>query len=223
MSFPFDIAGPVGAFFAGLVTSLHCVGMCGPLACAACPKARIRRRVTLLGTYHGGRLVSYTCAGIIAGLVGRRFAEALQGGATQWAIWILTAFFLAIVIGLDKYIRLPLKNMSVPGAGNPVFAWCRQGRMGLLGLSTPLLPCAPLYLILIPAALSGSAWMGGTILLAFGLGTIPLYFLAQFQFERLGAKWRPQTVELMRRAIALVAVALLVTRGMFQPGCPLCH
>ena len=63
------------AFLAGLVTSLHCVGMCGPLSCswalgkAGTPAAG---HSFLINTslYHGSRLVSYGLIGMIAGLIG---------------------------------------------------------------------------------------------------------------------------------------------------------
>ena len=60
------------AFLAGLVTSVHCVGMCGPLSCSwavsAKPGASNFLRDT--GLYHAGRLVSYALVGALAGMIG---------------------------------------------------------------------------------------------------------------------------------------------------------
>jgi sulfite exporter TauE/SafE len=60
-----------------------------------------------------------------------------------------------------------------------------------LGFATPLLPCGPLYFILAAALLAGSALRGAEFMLAFGLGTVPLLWLAQSQFHRLQARLSP--------------------------------
>ena len=81
-----------------------------------------------------------------------------------------------------------------------------------LGCATPLLPCGPLYFLVSLALMSGSALHGAETLLAFGLGTIPLLWLAQTNYQwvrlRLGPVWlaRPQTT------LALLVAAVLVWR-----------
>ena len=66
------ITGPGTAFIAGLVTSLHCVGMCGPLACALMPAARNDADPQVVATtYHLTRLAGYTLLGAVAGGVGQ--------------------------------------------------------------------------------------------------------------------------------------------------------
>ncbi|NBX60811.1 MAG: sulfite exporter TauE/SafE family protein, partial [Opitutaceae bacterium] len=66
------ITGPGTAFIAGLVTSLHCVGMCGPLACALMPAVRNDADPQVVATtYHLTRLAGYTLLGAVAGGVGQ--------------------------------------------------------------------------------------------------------------------------------------------------------
>jgi sulfite exporter TauE/SafE len=93
-----------------------------------------------------------------------------------------------------------------------------------LGFFTPLLPCAPLYFVVAAAALSGSAWSGATVMAAFGLGTIPLILALQSQYFLLGSRWSPQTMDYLRRGLALVSVILILVRGAYvgPASCPLC-
>jgi len=220
-----EITGPLAALLAGLITSLHCVGMCGPLACSACARGGGQGSMQATLIYHGSRVVSYAIVGLAAGLVGRRLSDALLGGGTRWMTWLFVLFFLAVVVGLDKRIRLPVPKGSLAWMGAASARCGVRGRAGVLGFFTPLLPCAPLYLVVAAAALSGSAWSGGSIMIAFALGTVPLLLVLQSQFFRLGARWSPDAMDYVRRGLAFVSVILLVARGTYtaSTGCPMCH
>jgi sulfite exporter TauE/SafE len=78
-----------------------------------------------------------------------------------------------------------------------------------VGLATPLLPCGPLYLLVTLALLSGSALRGLEFMLAFGLGTVPLLWLAQSQFYWVRQKLSPLWLDRTRAALAL-ATALVI-------------
>ena len=81
-----------------------------------------------------------------------------------------------------------------------------------MGLLTPFLPCGPLYLVFAAALLAGSAAKGAEFTLAFGLGTVPLLWLAQHQFHRIRAKLTPLAMARLRRGLALVTALMLVWR-----------
>jgi len=210
------VSGPVAALVAGLLTSLHCVGMCGPLACAACARPGGPGSLSAAAAYHACRLLSYTVVGFLAGLIGRAVSDALLGGTARWLTWAFVVFFVLVATGLDKRLTLPL-------AGRWMSACLGTGdaaplRAAVLGLLTPFIPCGPLYLIVAAAALSGSAASGAIVLLAFGAGTVPLVFALQSQFFRVGARFSPLTLDRVRRALAAASVALLVYRGMGNPA-----
>ncbi|PAW77316.1 MAG: hypothetical protein B9S27_08305, partial [Opitutia bacterium Tous-C8FEB] len=62
------VNSPAAAFAAGLVTSLHCAGMCGPLACALLPvRAGAGSAPAVATAYHGARLAAYGLLGAVAG------------------------------------------------------------------------------------------------------------------------------------------------------------
>lgn len=220
-----ELTGPVAALAAGLITSLHCAGMCGPLACSACARSQGGGGLRAALGYHAARVVSYALVGLAGGLLGRRLADALSGGATRWITWLFVLFFLAVVVGLDKKLRVPLPRSGLAWLTAASARCGPRTRAGVLGFFTPLLPCAPLYLVVVAAALSGSAWSGGAIMAAFALGTIPLLLLLQSQVLFFGTRWSPGTMDLLRRGLALASVVLLVMRGLTPvPGaCPMCH
>ncbi len=89
-----------------------------------------------------------------------------------------------------------------------------------MGLLTPFLPCGPLYLVFGAALLAGSAAKGAEFTLAFGLGTVPLLWLAQHQFHRIRAKLTPLTMGRVRRGLALVTAVVLAVRlqGTIPPA-----
>ena len=61
----------VAALVAGLATSLHCAGMCGPIACGLGTLAKSEgERLTAASLYHGTRLVSYGIIGAVCGALG---------------------------------------------------------------------------------------------------------------------------------------------------------
>ncbi len=217
------LTGPVAALLAGIVTSLHCAGMCGPLACAACTGNCGKASQSAAFLYHATRLTSYAIVGALVGVLGGKISVALTGGATRGMTWIFVLFFLAVVFGFDKKLRLPvpggrLTKMFSGGSG-PL------GRAAALGFLTPLLPCAPLYLVVAAAALSGSALNGSLLLLSFGLGTVPLLYVVQNRLAWLQARVSPVRMDYIRRGLALASVVLLLVRGTYtaSTGCPMCH
>ncbi len=222
---PQDLAGPTAALVAGVITSLHCAGMCGPLACAACASSGRSSGQWPAIAYHTTRLFAYGLVGWAAGAVGKPVSDVLLGGSTRGMTLLFALFFLAVAVGLDKRLRVP----QFTGWFSKAFAKTQKlgpcGRAGTLGALTPLLPCAPLYLVVGAAALSGSGVSGAGLMLMFGAGTVPLLFLLQNRLAALGGKWSPQRMDLLRRGLAIASVILLVVRSTYtaSTGCPMCH
>ncbi len=210
------ITGPLAALVAGLVTSLHCSGMCGPLACAACVKSSGAGSLVAASVYHLSRILSYGVVGLLAGGIGRVVSDVLLGGTTRWLTWAFVVFFVLVATGLDKRMRIPMAGAWMAKCLGPsdtvIF------RAAMLGALTPFIPCGPLYLIVAAAALSGSAISGAAVLVAFAAGTVPLMFALQSQYFRLGSRFTPVVLDRLRRALAAVSVGLLLYRGMGDPN-----
>ena len=206
------VHSPVAAFVAGLVTSLHCAGMCGPLACSVLPA---RGDVRAIATaYHGARLTDYAVLGAVAGGLGRLPLAWVSQSALRWLPWIGVAVFLALAFRWDRHVP---KSAALGRLTWRLRAWAR-GRppvvvAAALGIATPLLPCGPLYLVVALALLAGSAAQGATVLLAFGLGTVPLLWLAQTQFHWLRAKLTPLWLGRLRVTLALTTALVIGWRA----------
>jgi sulfite exporter TauE/SafE len=214
----------LGALIAGLVTSVHCVGMCGPIACglSAMPASEFER--TLSGTaYHAARLTSYAIVGGICGAIGKQPLAWLFDSPAVLLPWILVAVFLAFAFGLEKRLPRPAGLLRFAARLRFKTAKMTPVRSGLaLGLVTPMLPCGPLYLLFGASLLTGSAVRGIEFALAFGLGTVPLLWLAQHQLHRMRRRLSPLAMVRVQRSLALVSALVLAWRlhdtvPFFQP------
>lgn len=204
----------VAALVAGLATSLHCVGMCGPIACGAGALAKTpEERLAAASAYHAARLFAYGTIGALCGAIGRQPLKWFFDSPAVLLPWALVAALLVIGTGLDKKIPRPAflnrftARMRFRVQRLPVHAGA-----GAMGLLTPFLPCGPLYVIFGAALLTGSAAKGAEFTLAFGLGTVPLLWFAQHHFLRLRSKLTPRTLKRVQRGLAFAMAILLAWR-----------
>ena len=208
------VNSPATALIAGLITSLHCAGMCGPLACALMPaKDDHSDPQTVSTVYHVTRLTGYMILGALAGGLGRMPLTWVSGSALRWLPWVLVLYFAAMAFRWDRFLPKPaiLGRFSLR-----LSAWIR-GRprtqaAAALGFATPLLPCGPLYFLLTLALLSGSAVRGAEFMLAFGLGTVPLLWLAQSRSVWIRARLNSLWLGRVRLALALVVAVVISWR-----------
>lgn len=203
------------AFMAGMVTSIHCTAMCGPLACSWAVSAQKGRLIFARDTalYHGGRLLAYGLVGAVAGAVGQVPLRFFQQGAGLVLPWLIVIAFAMVGMGLDRYLPKPAFLASpLRKIQGRIFRLSSSLRAGLLGLATPLLPCGPLYVMFGLAMMNGSAVKGGAFSMAFAFGTLPLLALAQTHLHWLGGRLSPVTLRRLQRGMALVTAVLLAWR-----------
>src|SRR5688572_25146924 len=195
-----------GALVAGLATSLHCAGMCGPLACGVGMLAKSEsERMAAASAYHAGRLSAYTTIGALCGALGKEPLGWFFHSPAVLLPWALVVMLLVLATGLEKKIPRPafLTRIAIRARFKaqkmPVVAGA-----GLTGLLTPFLPCGPLYAVFLALLASGSAARGAEVALAFGVGTVPLLWVAQHQFHRLRQRLSPMHLQRIQRGLALV-------------------
>lgn len=179
---------------ASLVGSLHCAGMCGPIAALAsgssqkcdsasgCESKRRPRGTTLC--YQAGRLLTYLVIGIIAGSLGA--ALDLGGDLVGWqrgAAWIagLTSVTIgaAVLIRMwwGKYFHLPLPKFLtqfIVSVRKLSATWSPRKRAWALGMVTGLLPCGWLYTFVLVAAGTGTPWSGMLVMALLWAGAVPV-------------------------------------------------
>lgn len=216
------VNSPSAALVAGMVTSLHCAAMCGPLSCALMPVRGDRADAQTVSTvYHVTRLAGYTALGALVGGIGRAPLLLISQSALRWLPWVLVFFFIGLALRWDRHLP---KIAALGRLTWKLQAWLR-GRSRIqaaaaMGFATPLLPCGPLYFIVALALLSGSAARGAEVMLAFGLGTVPLLWLAQTQFHWVRQKLSPLWLGRMRIALALTVAGVISWRLRATLGFP---
>lgn len=202
------------AFALGLVGSLHCAGMCGPLALAL-PPAGHTAASYVFGrvAYNLGRVVTYCVLGLIFGLIGKTL---LLAGVQRW---LSIALGVALLVGLFVSRRLALWQ--------PVIALVDQlkSRMAgllrrrsfdallVLGLLNGLLPCGLVYVACAGATATGDLFNGALYMLAFGLGTVPMMLAISLSGKLVPFSLRLKLLKAVPVAVFLLAT-LLILRGM---------
>ncbi|MCB9235474.1 MAG: sulfite exporter TauE/SafE family protein [Bacteroidia bacterium] len=206
------------AFTIGLFGSLHCVGMCGPIAFAL-PGKGMGKLPYLWGRllYNLGRIVTYSLLGGIVALLGVgasmfHLQQSLSLGlgvlVLLWAIREFGQFKLPFQIGvLDKFTAWIRRGFG------RYFSRATLDSMFMIGLLNGLLPCGFVYMGLMNAAMSDEVWQGMAAMALFGAGTFPLMFAMAFGARFVTVKMRT----FINRSVpwVLTTVGLLfILRGM---------
>lgn len=173
-------------FMLGLVSSLHCAQMCGPIVLSysvALESLTVGHQalVPLRNhiAYNAGRILTYSALGAVAGFAGHTmgllgrlagFSHALA--ITSGGLMIVAGIVMLGVIPAhtlsSRFFRIP--DQTLKRVAKLISAPDSLNRF-LLGLSLGLLPCGLIYAALIKAMSSGSVFAGAVTMFAFGSGT----------------------------------------------------
>jgi sulfite exporter TauE/SafE len=202
------------AFLLGLVGSLHCVGMCGPLMLAV-PAAGSSRRTFFAGTmaYHAGRLATYMVLGALFGLLGRSAAVA---GFQRWTSIVLGALLLGgLLVSRRVALSAPVVRLvgRLKNAMSAVLRRRSRVSLAMLGALNGLLPCGLVYVAAAGAASTADVLDGAAYLALFGLGTVPALFAVRYSARLVGPAFRLRLQRLIPASVLVLAV-LLVVRGL---------
>ncbi|WP_338874649.1 sulfite exporter TauE/SafE family protein [Spirosoma sp. SC4-14] len=219
------------ALTTGLVGSLHCVGMCGPLAMAL-PVGRLPRsqRGLAMGLYHAGRVTAYASLGLLMGSIGQGIL--LIG--LQRPVSIAAGLFLLLwtLVNRGKLPGLPMTR-TTGWIVQPLTRFLQRPTLtafGGLGFLNGLLPCGFVYVALAGAITTSNALTGTLYMGLFGLGTIPALLTVRVVPNFFPPTLRRRFTLLMPVATIVLALLLLV-RGLYSPvssgksqhEIPLCH
>lgn len=212
-------------FIIGLITSVHCIAMCGGINLSQCiPSAAAAPEVGRLTAfrpaflYNLGRIVSYTVIGGVVGGIGSVFS--LSGGF-KGAVQIIAGIFM-LIMGINMLGIFPWMSRFVPRM--PSFIASKIGEEKsrsksplYIGLLNGLMPCGPLQAMQLYALSTGSAVSGALSMLLFSLGTVPLMFGLGAVSSILSKKF---TGKMMTAGAVLVAVLGLsmLSQGLSLSG-----
>lgn len=205
------------AFVIGLAGSMHCIGMCGPLALSLPIKhSSSLSRIAGGLVYNSGRILSYGLLGILFGALGNLIV------AAKWQKGLSIALGIVILL----YLFIPKKYFhfsSVNYFGKP-FTWLRKqlgklfhsaklSSVFFIGILNGFLPCGLVYLALTSSAITANPGSGGLFMLSFGAGTFPMMFATVLMGNYLNQSLRQKISKAVPALLFFMAI-LLILRGM---------
>lgn len=214
-----------GVLFAvGLLTSLHCMAMCGGINLSQCVSYKVdgsgegkfaKLKPSLL--YNGGRVISYT---IVGGIVGALGSVVSFSGTAKGIVAIIAGVFM-VIMGLNMLNIFPWLRKLNPRMtrffGNKIYN--NKGEYGpfYVGLLNGLMPCGPLQAMQIYALGTGSAAAGALSMFMFSLGTVPLMFGLGAISSFLSSKFTHKMLKVSAVLVIVLGVVML-NRGLALSG-----
>lgn len=226
-------------FVIGLVTSVHCIAMCGGINLSQClpQKQNAEREVEKAGgkfaafrpavLYNLGRIISYTVIGIFLGFLG-----CLAGGSgdvymstfVQGILKMLAGIFMVIMginmLGLFPWLRrftlrVPKKiafkaQKKTAGSRRPLY----------VGLLNGFMPCGPLQSMWIAAFATMNPLAGGLSMFLFSLGTVPLMLGLGSVVSALGKKFTDKVMIVGAVLVVVLGLAMLSQGGALSGWLP---
>ncbi len=210
-------------FLIGLLTSTHCICMCGGIALsqssAGCTLVTDRKAPIIASlSYNGGRVITCIIMGAIFGALGMVISYTMQ---IKSIVFVMTGLLVAI-IGINMWGILPGLRALAPQQGSycsTVTAGRKKlvGRPLLVGLLNGIMPCGPLYAMWLFAMTAGSAVQGALIMLAFGLGTVPLLLIFGSINSLLPQKYMKYMLKLSAVLVTAIGAKMLI-KGLVLGG-----
>lgn len=209
---------PLLALTMGLMSSFHCIGMCGPIALAlpTHKKDKFQQLVGLVA-YNGGRTLTYASLGLVLGAAG---SAMVWVGYFRYLSILSGAIMLIYVLWpkkMEAYLHVPRfwQHMiqAVKKKMSTVLRSRNPASFVLLGMLNGLLPCGMIYLALMSSLATGSMTGGAIYMLAFGIGTLPAMLAVGFFRQLITPALRSQMHRLTPIVIGITG-ALLVIRGI---------
>ena len=208
----------LSAVILGLLSSFHCVGMCGPIAFVL-PVDRTNKfkqgYQTIL--YHLGRLLAYSSIGLLFGLLGKGLYLA---GFQQRLSILLGILMISLVL-------IPLRIFNKYNFSKPVYRGIGiiKLKLGLylkkksnkaiftIGFFNGFLPCGMVYMALVGAIATSEFYLGALYMFLFGLGTIPMMTIAVYSKNIFSLNIRNKIQKAIPVFVVLIGL-LFILRGM---------
>lgn len=199
----------------GTIGSVHCIGMCGPIALSL-PVVDNRPFSKFLGTllYNGGRIITYTVFGALFGLVGSGFS---LFGMQQW-LSIALGFLIIVCLVLPSTF-FNRQNMAtnflvqVRQKLAQFFTQRNYQSLFFIGLLNGLLPCGMVYLAIAGAIATATAVKSSLFMAGFGLGTLPVMWSLAFFGTAISLRLR-QRIKKLYPYVMFVMASWLIVRGL---------
>ncbi|WP_405396433.1 sulfite exporter TauE/SafE family protein [Maribacter sp. Asnod2-G09] len=208
----------LSALILGLMGSLHCVGMCGPIAfMLPVDRTNNYKKFGQIFIYHFGRLMAYGLIGLIFGLLGK--------GLSIFGIQQKLSIGIGII--MIVIVLIPYKTFNKYNLSKPIYKIISKVKNQLgkelkkkspdtfltIGFLNGFLPCGLVYMALFGSIAMGDALQGSLYMMLFGVGTLPL-MTAAIYFSNLLKGGIRQKVQKAIPVFVVIIGALFILRGL---------
>ncbi|TDT40545.1 hypothetical protein CLV90_3394 [Maribacter spongiicola] len=208
----------LSALILGLMGSLHCVGMCGPIAfMLPVDRTNNYKKFGQIFIYHFGRLMAYGLIGLIFGLLGK--------GLSIFGIQQKLSIGIGIIMIL--IVLIPYKTFNKYNLSKPIYKIISKVKNQLgkelkkkspdtfltIGFLNGFLPCGLVYMALFGSIAMGDALQGSLYMMLFGVGTLPL-MTAAIYFSNLLKGGIRQKIQKAIPVFVVIIGALFILRGL---------
>jgi sulfite exporter TauE/SafE len=206
----------ITAFLLGLMGSLHCVGMCGPIALSLPLRGKsILQKIWGSTLWSLGRIVTYSLMGALFGLIGSGFkflgyqqVISIAIGVLMILSVILPTLFKKLSIGNNMAIFNPVRKGM-----QRLFQEKNNKSLFLIGVFNGLLPCGLVYLAIAGAIGTADLSLSVGYMVLFGLGTLPMLLMISVLGNIVSQTIRKQINKVVPVVVVLIGI-IFILRGL---------
>ncbi len=207
-------------FVIGLMTSVHCIAMCGGINVSQCLSENKKFSGLYPVMYNLGRVVSYTVIGFVLGFAGMLFGTGENLGVSSIIQGLIKSFagIYMVIMGVNMLGFVPQIKRLTFHLPNFIGKFrVKNSQPFVVGLLNGFMPCGPLQSIQLVALATGNPFTGGLSMFAFSLGTVPLMLGLGSLVSVLGKRF---TEKMMTGGAVLVTVMglAMVSQGASLTG-----
>lgn len=191
-------------FVTGLLTSIHCISMCGSINLVTSINNENNRGYKRPILYNLGRIISYTVIGALVGLFGKVIS--INNIVSGIIIIIASIIMLLMSLTMLNIIKVRFKFFKYKVNNRNPF---------IIGLFNGLMPCGPLQAMQVYALTTGNMFKGALSMLLFGLGTVPLMLFTGVIFSSMKGKTKI-LINKIASVLILVLSLIMLNRGLLS-------
>jgi uncharacterized protein len=203
----------ITALILGFTGSLHCVGMCGPIAMMVNGSGSRNLLINRV-LYNTGRTLTYVLMGVVVGLLGK----IVQWGGVQGKVSVGLGVLIIVALLVPKIQSVFLPSLSrFVLKLKTLFSRHLQSKKTIsaafTGMLNGFLPCGLVYAALAIALIQTTPAESAGVMMVFGLGTFPAMLAVAYSWQRI-RKFIPWSFQRMQTVILVAVAVLMIWRGL---------
>ena len=207
-------------FVIGLMTSVHCIAMCGGINVSQCLAENKKFSGLYPVMYNLGRVVSYTVIGFVLGFAGMFFGTGENLGVSSIIQGLIKSFagIYMVIMGVNMLGFVPQIKRLTFHLPNFIGKFrVKNSQPFVVGLLNGFMPCGPLQSIQLVALATGNPFTGGLSMFAFSLGTVPLMLGLGSLVSVLGKRFTDRMMTVGAVLVTVMGLAM-VSQGASLTG-----